>query len=120
MQDGQGDRHDAITDLAQRLLTVAEATYEAAPKLMLPGEANPPPPLSWHAAYTGAQFIEPLLRLLVLRKVEIDILKRTIEGLGEAKPPIIVPKGFNGIVDQCGKEANRILQVFNVQLAQEI
>lgn len=120
MSEEQGNRHDAITELAQRLLTVAEATYENAPKLMMPGETIPPPPLSWHAAYTGAQFCEPLLRLLVLRKVEIDVLKSALKSLGENAPPIVVPKGFNGVVSQCAAEANRILQVFNIQLAQEI
>lgn len=120
MSEKQAGRHDAITELAQRLLTVAEATYESAPKLMLPGETNPPPPLSWHVAFTSAQFVEPLLRLLVLRKVEIDVLKSTLKGLGEDAPPIVVPKGFNRVVEQCGGEANRILQVFNIQLAQEI
>lgn len=116
----QGERHEAITELAQRLLAVAEATHANAPRLILPGQEVPPPPMEWHTAYSAAQFAEPLLRLLVLRKAEIDILKRTIDGLGETKPPIIVPKGFNAMVEQCTGEANRVLQVFNIQLAQEI
>lgn len=115
-----GDRHEAVTELAQGLLAVAEATYQNAPKLILGSEEPDPPPLSWHCAYTGAQFCEPLLRLLVLRKVEIDVLKSTLKGLGENAPPIVVPKGFNQMVKQCAGEANRILQVFNIQLAQEI
>lgn len=113
-------RHEAITDLAERLLTVAEAAYEAAPKLMMPGDKTQPPPIKWHVAYTSAQFAETMLRLLVMRKVEIDILKKAINDLGDAKPPIVVPRGFNQIVEQCAGEANRILQVFNIHLAQEI
>ena len=116
----QGDRHQAITELADRILTVATAAYEAIPKLMLPGDTSPPPPLSWHASYTGAQLLEPLLRLLVMRKVEIDILKKAVNDLGDAKPPIIVPKGFNNVVEQCVGEANRVMKLFNIELAQEI
>lgn len=113
-------RHEAITDLAERLLTVAEAAYEAAPKLMMPGDKTPPPPIKWHVAYTSAQFAETMLRLLVMRKVEIDILKKAINDLGDKKPPVIVPKGFNETAKQCSDEANRALQLFNIQLAQEI
>lgn len=114
------DRHQAITELAERLLAVAEATHANAPKLMLPGQEVPPPPIQWHTAYCGAQFAEPLLRLLVLRKAEIEILKSAMRDLGESAPTINVPRGFNQVVAQCAGEANRVLQAFNIQLKQEI
>lgn len=106
-------RHEAVAELAERILAVAKATYETAPKLILEGSQVSPPPIEWHAAYSGAQFAETMLRLCVLRKAQVDFLKA---GAKDSE----CPPNFPAILQQCEREANRMLTAFNVQLAQEL
>lgn len=111
----QGSRHEAIGELAEKILAVAETTYDNAPKLILDNNQPDPPPLSWHAAYCGAQFAEAMLRLCVLRKAQVDSMALQVRSL-----PVEYPKGFVEILARCEGEANRMLKAFNIELAQEL
>lgn len=101
-------RHAAVTELAARLLTVAEAAYESAPKLVLGAGDPTPPPLSWHIAYTSAAFLELLLRLCVMRKVQVSMVETSW------------PPGYQKMLAKTEAEANRALKLFSIELAQEI
>ncbi len=101
-------RHQAVTELATRLLATATAAYESAPKLVLDDASVIPPPLSWHVAYTSAQFLELMLRLCALRHVQATTSP-------EERTPI-----FDKMLEHTRIEANRCLKFFNIQLAQEI
>lgn len=106
----QEARHAAITEIATRLLAVADAAYAAAPKLVLDEKQPDPPPLSWHVSYTSAQMIEIFIRLLTLRKMQSNPIEmKTMK-----------PGAFKKVLAHTGYEANRILKFFNISLAQEI
>lgn len=101
-------RHQGVTELATRLLAVAEAAYESAPKLVMNATDPTPPPLSWHVAYTSAEFLELLLRLCVMRKVQVSMVETSW------------PPGYQKMLAKTEAEANRALKLFNIELAQEI
>lgn len=110
-------RDDAVAELAEKILSIAEEKYAEAPKLMLPGDTNPPPPIQWHVAYTAAQLVEPLLRLLVVRKIQVQAATSAAAAAGGK---IVVPKGFNDIVSSAVGEVGRAMNVFGIELAQGI
>lgn len=103
-------RHKAVTELAERILKVAEEAYARAPKIVVDTNDPDPPPLSFHVAFTSAQFAEALLRLLVLRKIQVVAI------LSGEDPP----EGFEKVLMRCDAEANRMLKFFEIELAQEI
>lgn len=114
------DRNDAVAELAEKILETAKAAYDAAPKLILTGDPNPPPPLEWHVAFTAAQFAEVMLRLLALRKAMTDTIMANLDTLGDAKPKIMIPRQLAELLPRAAAEANRVLKAFNIELAQEI
>ncbi len=101
-------RHEAVTELAERLLRVAEATHAGAPKIVLSADDPDPPPLSWHVAFCSAEVCERLLRLLVLRKVQVTTALADL------------PNGFDRMLKQTEGEVARTMDFFNIQLAQEL
>lgn len=101
-------RHQAITELADRILKTATAAYEAAPKIVLDPSDPSPPPLQWHVAFTAAQLLELFLRLCVLRGVQATVA-------AEDRPPM-----FDQLLERTRAEANRALKIFNIELLQEI
>ncbi len=111
-------RTEAIGAIAQKILHVAKAKYEAAPKVILNADQPDPPPLSWHVAFTASQFIEILIRLLTVRKMQVDGFEASMKTLGIAAVPF--PADFLPMVSKAEDETRRLLEYYGIPLARPI